>query len=257
MKTEEELPVITSCFGVIFEENQFPVRFYLVHNFPDSHKPDDEYNYKPEGYGIPGGGGKEGETPAQTVKREVKDEIGITAEVATCSEKNSKAGEILFESKPVIDILTGEPAINEIYIFHLKRTLANGFERINETDETGRLMLATFGSVLMMPLARKKIVNGDGSAAIAHNPEGIYFSARERIFGVAERLEYDFYKLIPNLDELFPKVKREEVGSYVYNLLADIVRKKNEIYERRAKLLRPDDDELLERYHDWAVRQEG
>ena len=256
MENAEELPVIASCFGVIFEENQFPVRFYLAHNFPDPHKPEDEYNYKPEGYGIPGGGREEGETPADAVKREVKNEIGIATEVATCGDRNSKAGEILFESKPIIDTLTGKPAINKIYIFHLKRIPANGFERINETDETGRLMLATFGSVLMMPLARK-IVKSDGSAVTLENPEGIYFSARERIFGVAERLGYDFYELIPNLDELFPRVKREEIGNYVYNLLADIIRKKNEIYESRANRLRPDDEELLERYKEWAVKGGG
>ena len=86
------------------------------------------------------------------------------------------------------------------------------------------------------------------------NPEGIYFSTRDRIFGVLEYLGYDFYDLIPDLDKLFPEIKREEVGNYIYNLLADTVRKKNELYERRAERLRPDDDELLERYAEWAVR---
>ncbi|KKS26469.1 MAG: hypothetical protein UU84_C0026G0001, partial [Candidatus Yanofskybacteria bacterium GW2011_GWC2_41_9] len=57
-----------------------------------------------------------------------------------------------------------------------------------------------------------------------------------------------------DLDKLFPEIKREEVGNYIYNLLADTVRKKNELYERRAERLRPDDDELLERYAEWAVR---
>ncbi len=252
----EELPIITSCFGVIFEENQYPLRVYLAHNNPDPHSDSGGYNYKPEGFGLPGGGGEKGETPLDAAKREVKSEIGITADIATRGGEDSKAGEILFELKPIIDIGTSNLAINEIYIFHLKK-IDIGFARIKETDETGRLMLATFGSVLMMPLARNEIKNPDGSVAIVENPEGIYFSTRERIFGVAEHLGYDFYELIPNLDELFPKLKREEVGNYVYNLLADIVRKKNELYERRAQRLRPDDEELLERYSEWAVRQGG
>lgn len=248
----EQPPVINSCFGVIFEENQVPLRTYLAHNNPDPPGPNGEEG-KPEGFGPSGGGGESGETPLDTVKREVKNEIGIVTEIATFG-KNSKSGEILFESKLIIDTKTGKPAINEIYIFHLRRINANGFVKIKETDETGRLMLATFGSILTMPLARKKIRNPDGGVTVVENPEGIYFSARERFFGVAEYLGYDFYELIPNLDELFPKINREEVGNYVYNLLADVVRKKNELRERRAKFLRPDDDELLERYKEWAIR---
>lgn len=248
----ETLPKITSCFGVIIESNQSPPRIYLVHNNADPLGSNGEER-KPEGFGPPGGGGKSGETPFDTVKREVEDEIGIVTEIATYGKK-SKIGEILFESKIVIETETGKPAINEIYIFHLKRINANGFVKIKETDETGRLMLATFGSILTMPLARKKIRNSDGSATIVENPEGIYFSARERFFGVAEYLGYDFYELIPNLDELFPKINQGEVGDYVFNLLNEAVEKKNEIRERRADRLRPDLDELLERYLEWAVR---
>ena len=72
-----------------------------------------------------------------------------------------------------------------------------------------------------------------------------------------EHLGYDFYELIPNLDELFPRIRRGEVGDYIYNILEETVRKKNEAYERRAKLLRPDDDELFERYQEWAVKVGG
>lgn len=260
METGEELPVIISCFSVIFEENQFPLRVYLVHNNPDPHKPDeDEHQYKPEGYGLIGGGGEKGETPFETVKREVKDESGLLTEIATRGGKDSKADEILFESKLVIDAETGKSAINEIYIFHLKRINANSFERIKETDETGRLMLATFGSILTMPLARKKIKNSDGVTMIVENSEGIYFSTRERLFGVAEYLGFDFYELIPNLEEIFPKIKREEIGNYIYNLLTNVIKKKNELYERRAKFLRPDLDdpdefqEIVERYQPWIA----
>lgn len=254
----ETLPKITSCFGVIFEENQSPKRAYVCHNYPDPHELDDnEYQYKPEGYSLLGGGGKKYEMPLDTVKREVKDEGGIITEIATYG-KDSETGEILFESKMVIDAETGKPAINEIYIFHLKKANGSGFVRIKETDETGRLMLATFGSILTMPLARKKIKNSDGSTTVIENPEGIYCSTRERLFGVAKYLGYDFYELIPNLDKLFPELKREDVGNYVYNLLADAVAKKNELYERRVKFLRldgdDDEEELLERYAEWAVR---
>ena len=103
-------------------------------------------------------------------------------------------------------------------------------------------------------MAVKIVHREDGATEKTKNPEGIYFSTRDRIFGVLEYLGYDFYELIPDLDKLFPEIKREEVGNYIYNLLADTVRKKNELYERRAERLRPDDDELLERYAEWAVR---
>ncbi|MBI2100973.1 MAG: hypothetical protein HYT47_03060 [Candidatus Vogelbacteria bacterium] len=115
-------------------------------------------------------------------------------------------------------------------------------------------MLADLGSILRMPLAVKTTRHEDGTTEKIKNPEGIYFSTRDRIFGVLEYLGCDFYTLIPDLDKLLPEIKREEVGNYVYNLLAETVRKKNEIYECRAERLRPDDDELLERYAEWAVR---
>ena len=262
----EPLPKITSCFGVIIEENQIPPRIYLVHNNADLLGPNDKEG-KPAGFGPPGGGGENGETPLEAAIREVKNEMGVTTEIAT-RRKDSEAGEILFESKHVIDMNTGKPAINEIYIFHLKRKEDGGFEEIKETEETGRLMLATFGSILTMPLARKMVKNTDGSTTVVENPEGIYFSARERFFGVADYLGYDFYKLIPNLNEIFPKIDQNEVGKYIYNLLSEVVEKKNEAVKKieeakelRAKFLRldfddPDDrQELFDRYQPWIAER--
>ena len=257
----EPLPKIKSCFGVIIEENQIPPRIYLVHNNADPLGPNGEKG-KPAGFGPPGGGGEKGETALEAAITEVKNEIGVTTIMATHGE-DSEAGEILFESKPVIDINTGKPAINEIYIFHLRRKDDSSFEEIKETDETGRLMLATFGSILTMPLARKIIKGADGSTTVVENPEGIYFAARERFFGVAYYLGYDFYRLIPNLDEVFPKINREDVGNYIYNLLAEAIQERNEVVkkleeakERRARFLRPDLDdtyefqEIIDRYTD-------
>lgn len=252
----ETLPKTTSCFGVIIENNQIPPRIYLVHNIADSLGPNEEEG-KPNGWALPGGRSLDGEKPYEeemdlskgkfggTVRREVLGEAGLLTELATRG-KNSEYGEILFESKPLIN--------NEVYIFHLKNINAEGFRNIEETSETGRVMLADLGSILRMPLAVKTTRHEDGTTEKIKNPEGIYFSTRDRIFGVLEYLGCDFYTLIPDLDKLLPEIKREEVGNYVYNLLAETVRKKNEIYECRAERLRPDDDELLERYAEWAVR---
>lgn len=253
----ETLPKITSCFGVIIESNQIPPRIYLVHNIADPLGPNGEEG-KPDGWGLPGGGSLDGEKPDETVHREALGEAGLLTEIATRG-KNSEFGEILFEDKPLFN--------NGIYVFFLRRIndegLRNkGFRNIKETGETRRVMLADLGSILKMPLAIKVIYQEDPSTSLRtsvavekiKNPEGIYFSTRDRIFGVLEYLGYDFYELIPDLDKLFPELKREEAGSYVYNLLADAVAKKNELYERRTKLLRPDDEELLERYAELAER---
>ncbi len=248
----EPLPKITSCFGVIIENNQIPLRIYLIHNTADPLEPNGEEG-KPDGWGLPGGGSLDGEKPDETVRREVLGEAGLLTEIATRG-KNSEFGEILFEAKPFVN--------NDIYIFFLKRindeSLRNkGFRSIEETNETRRVMLADLGSILKMPLAIKITQREDGATEKTKNPEGIYFSTRNRIFGVLEYLGYNFYELIPDFDKLFPEIKREEVGNYVYNLLADTVRKKNELYECRAQRLRPDDEELLERYAEWAVVRQG
>ena len=240
----EPLPKTTSCFGVIIENNQIPPRIYLVHNIADPLGLNGEKG-KPDGWALSGGRSLECEKPDETVRREVLGEAGLLTELATRG-RNSEFGEILFEAKTAIN--------NEVYIFHLKRIDTEGFRNIEETDETGRVMLADLRSILKMPLAVKVIREIDGVEKKTKNPEGIYFSTRDRIFGVLEYLGYDFYELIPDLDKLFPEIKREEVGNYIYNLLAETVRKKNELYERRAQRLRPDDDELLERYAEWAVR---
>lgn len=252
----EALPKTLSCFGVIMEDNQIPPRIYLVHNTADPIDPDGEEG-KPDGWGLPGGGAIPNEKPYEdeidiskgkfggTVRREVLGEAGLLTEIATRG-KNSKFGEILFESKPLIN--------NELYIFHLKKIDTEGFRNIEETSETRRVMLADLGSILKMPLAVKVIYRENVVVEKTKNPEGIYFSTRERIFGVLDYLGYDFYDLIPDLDKLFLEIKREEVGDYVYNLLDRTVKKKNEIRERRAKFLRPDLDdpyeynELLNRY---------
>jgi len=249
-KAQKNLPIINSCFGVIFEEGQFPLRVYLVHNNPDSPRPNGELG-KPEGCGLPGGGAKDNETPFQAAFREIKDEAGIITKVATRGGKDSQAGEILYEEKYVMDD-AGKPALNKIYIFHLERT-NSGFGKITETSETGRLILATLGSILTMPLARKFAKNADGNIVVTvENPEGIYFSTRERIFWVAKYLDYNFYDLIPNLDDLLPKIREEEVGWYIYGLLSEAVENKEKERERRAKLLRVPDEELLEKYAAWA-----
>lgn len=239
----ETLPKTTSCFGVIIENNQIPPRFYLVHNTADTLGPNGEEG-KPSGCGLPGGGGLEGEKPNETVCREVLGEAGLLTEIATRG-KNSKFGEILFEDKPLIN--------NDLYVFHLKKIDTEGFRNIEETGETGRVMLADLRNILKMPLAVKVIRRENGEAEKIKNPEGIYFSTRERIFGVLQYLNYDFYYLIPDLDKLCQEIKREEVGDYIYNLLKDVVLKKNEIRERRANRLRPDLEELLERYQPWIT----
>ena len=60
------------------------------------------------------------------------------------------------------------------------------------------------------------------------------------------------YDLIPNLDDLFPKIREEEVGWYIYGLLSEAVEKKEQERANRAKLLRVPDDELIEKYAAWA-----
>ncbi len=245
----ETLPKITSCFGVIIERNQVPPRIYLVHNNADPLGPSGEEG-KPDGYGLPGGGSNEGEKPNETVIREVLGEAGLLTEVAERGKK-SEFGEILFESKPFIN--------NDIYIFLLKKTDNEGFRSIEETRETGRVMLADLRSILTMPLAVKVIYGKDPSTLLRtseikekiKNPEGIYFSTRERIIGVLEYLGYDFYTFIPDLDKLIRDISAKEVGDYVYNLLCEVVKKKHEYRERHADRLRPDDEDLLERYQDW------
>ena len=238
------LPKITSCFGVIIEENQIPPRIYLIHNNADPIGPNGEER-KPEGWGLPGGGSLEGETPYETVRREVLGEAGLLTEIATRG-KSSEFGETLFENKPHIN--------NDIYIFHLKKVDTEGFRNIEETGETRRVMLADLGSILKMQLAIKIIPQEEDAVLRIKNPEGIYFSIRERIFGVLEYLGRDFYELIPDLDKLIGEIVPQEVGNYIYNLLSAVVSKKNEDRERRAKFLRPDFDdpdefqEVLERY---------
>lgn len=239
----EMLPKTTSCFGVIIENNQTPPRIYLVHNTADPVGPNGEEG-KPYGWGLPGGGAILNEKPYETVRREVLGEGGLWTEIAT--RGNTEFGEILFESKPLIN--------NDLYIFHLKKVDTEGFRNIEETSETRKIMLADLGSILKMPLAIKIIRQEDGTEEKTKNPEGIYFSTRERIFGVLEYLGYDFYDLIPDLDKLFLEIKREEVGDYVYTLLSRTVKEKNEIRERRARFLRPDLDDpyefnaILDRY---------
>src|SRR3989338_663006 len=161
-----ELLPTTSCFGVIIENNQIPPRIYLVHNTADPLGPNGEEG-KPNGWGLPGGGSLENEKPDETVRREVLGEAGLLTEIAT-RNKNSECGEILFESKPLIN--------NEIYIFHLKKIDTEGFRSIEETGETGRVMLADLGSILRMPLAVKAISRESKAAEKIKNPEGIYFS---------------------------------------------------------------------------------
>lgn len=243
----ETLPKTVSCFGVIIEDNQTPPRIYLVHNTADPLGANGEEG-KPSGWGLPGGGNLEGEKLEETVRREVLGEAGLLTEIATRG-KNSEFGEILFEAKPLIN--------NDLYIFHLKKIDTEGFRNIEETGETGRVMLADLGSILKMPLAVKVIRREDSEAEKIKNPEGIYFSTRERIFGVLEYLGYDLYDFIPDLDKLIGEINAGEVGDYVYNLLSEVVRKKNEIRERRAKLLRPDEEELLERYQPWISAGDG
>lgn len=242
MPTPLTLPKTVSCFGVIIENNQIPPRIYMVHNTADPVGPNGEEG-KPNGWGLPGGGSLGDEKPNETVRREVLGEAGLATEIATRG-KDSEFGEILFEHKPNIN--------NEIYIFHLKKIDDGGFRNIEETNETRRVMLADLGSILKMPLAVKLVRQTNSADVVAaqkiKNPEGIYFSTRERIFGVLNFLGYDFYKLIPDLDDLIKEINREEVGDYVYNLLAKAIGRKNEAYEHRAKFLRPDDEELLERY---------
>lgn len=244
----EPLPKTTSCFGVIIENNQIPPRIYLVHNTADTLGPNGEEG-KPDGWGLPGGGLLEGEKPEETVRREVLGEAGLLTEIVPPRrDRKSEFGEILFENKPFIN--------NDLYIFHLKKIDTEGFRNIEETGETGRIMLADLGSILKMPLAIKIIRRENSEAEKIKNPEGIYFSTRERIFGVLEYLGYDFYDFIPDLDKLCQGIKREEVGDYVYNLLSEVVRINNELKERRAERLRPDDEELLERYQPLANRDE-
>lgn len=262
MLTEEgikKLPRTTFCCAVIFQENQNPKRVVVIHNDADPKVAGKKG--KPAGNGPPGGGGEENETPYDTVRREVLNETGIMTEYATC-RKDSKFGEILYEEKLVLDD-NDQLAINEVYVFHLKM-ISGELRTITEPGETGRLTFATYGSILTMPLARKTEQLSDGSEKIIENSEGVYFQARERFFGVAAYLEYDFYELIPNLDELFPKIKREEVGWYIYGLLSETIEKKKEEMAREAKLLEearirrtkilgsPEDDELLERYAAWT-----
>lgn len=241
----QKLPKIRSCFGVIIEDNQVPPRIYLVHNNPDPLGPNGEEG-KPEGWGLPGGGNKdENEKPEETVRREVLGEAGLLTRIAT--RGNTEFGEILFESKPQIN--------NDILIFHLEKLESNdGFRNIEETGETRRVMLADLGSILKMPLAVKIIRLPDGEQIKIRNPEGIYFTTRERIFGLLHYLGYDFYNLIPDLDKLIGEISREEVGSYVYDLLTSMVEERQEVRERRAKLLRPDLEDpyelqgMVERY---------
>lgn len=248
----EKLPKITSCFGVIIEENQAPPRIYLIHNNADPLGPNGEEG-KPDGWGLPGGGSLDDEKPYEeeidfpkgkfggTVRREVLGEAGLLTEIAT--RGNTEFGEILLEHKPYIN--------NDILIFHLKVKEVDdkrGFRVIEETTETRKVMLADLGSILMMPSAIKIIRQASGEKEKINNSEGIYFSARERIFGLLHYLDRDFYQLIPDLDNLIGKISREEVGGYIYELLTAIVKERQEVRERHIKLLLLDDDELLELY---------
>ena len=159
---------------------------------------------------------------------------------------------------------------NEIYIFHLKPAGEKlELKKVKETNETRQLLMLDLGSILLKPLAITKVYSyrEDGSIEsvkiVDRNSEGIYFAARDRIFGTIKFLGLDIYKLIPDLDDLFPKLKREKVGWYVYGLLSEAIEKKKEDMAREAKLLEgararrtkilgsPDDEDLMERYTDW------
>jgi hypothetical protein len=281
----DKLPIVKSCFGVIFLENQYPWRIILVHNNADALGPNGE-EYKPAGYGIPGGGNRDDyELPYEdevdfkkgkfggTVRREVLDEAGIWTEIATRGKNSDKEipdfGQILFESK-LVSLENGRPAINEIYVFHLK-SIGERFEfkKVKETNETRRLLMLDLGSILLLPLAITKVYSyrEDGSIEsvkiVDRNSEGIYFSARERIFGVVKYLGLNLYQLIPDLNDIFPNLQKEKIGWYVYKLLSDAIEKRKEEIAREAKLLEeararrtkilgsPDEEELLERYAPW------
>lgn len=280
-ESTEELPRTKSCFAFMFvDKKQNPRRLVLVHNNADPKGPNGKEG-KPAGWGLPGGGNRDkDEKPYEeevdfskgkfggTVRREVLGEAGLWTKIAT-HRQDSEFGEILYEKKEVEE--KGRPAINEvhIFVFHLEN-LSEGIEQIIETSETRRVAFADLGSILMMPRAFVKKYNykPDGSVEsveiVDRKPEGIYFSARERIFGVVEYLGLDLYELIPDFDSIFPEIKKEEVGNIVWDILVKAIEKKKEEQIREARLAEearlrrekilgfPEDDELLERYADWV-----
>lgn len=228
----DQLPETETSFAVILDDDQIPSRIYLVHNNADPIVNGKEG--KPDGIGLPGGGREQDDkTPRHTARREVARETGFKAVLATYGA-DSRYGEIFCEPKPWIG--------NTVYSFHMRRVSGNG--RIEESDETGRDMRATLGNILMMPLAVKKTRLPDGTVRVVKNPQGIYFSHRERLFRVLHAVGYDFCALIPNLSDLIRKVNGEEVGDYIYDMLIGALQAGGVA----NPLQRPTDEELAERY---------
>lgn len=263
------LPETVTAFGIILDEEQVPPRIYLVHNNADP-LDDQGKEGKQTGWGLPGGGqGPEDEgpefceelkyleelgykpedlpPPLRAALRETKRESGLVTEPGFYNEQAEDDGEILCDHKHWVK--------NTVYVFHLKKTDGR-LGRIEEVDESGRVMLATLGSILTMPLAVKNERFADGNRRITKNPEGIYFSHRMRIVKALDAMGYDFNKLLPNLQELLPKIDPDEVGSYCYDVLIRTLQETgHDVTVKSSKAVisksaRASDEELVTRYSD-------
>ncbi len=277
MKKVQEFPETATCFGLLIDQNQVPPRIILVHNNADPLKPNGEEG-KSDGYGLPGGGKEtKDQTLFHAIRREFRSETGIWVKLAPTKRK-SEFGEVLREFKPWVN--------NIVYTFHVEPTTLEeivkeeeepdefilevmknnkltkkylGMERIIETMESERSMSLTLGSILLMPLAVKKEYMTDGPfRALSKNREGIFFSHRIRIIKALDIIGYDFLELVPNLFEIIEKLDPEDFGEGCYEFLSDIASLKimSSSDSARRQLLnmaRPDEEELIEKYQDWAT----
>lgn len=196
--------MVISAFGLIVDKQQNPPKICLVKNRPDPRG-------KPGGLGMPGGGMElTDRTPRRAARREIRNETGITTVLEKFFEK-SKFGEVIINHREALDVEIA------IYTFFMKDT-GEPLVPVVETDETNGLGWFTLAEILRMPSA----TDPDGRSK---NPEGVYFSHRQRIVKALYKLKFDFNVLIPGLAELMirSKIKFGEVGEDVYYLLLDIL----------------------------------
>lgn len=210
-----------TCKAIVLYEDQEPPRIALIHSKADPPGPDGKSG-KLEGDDLPGGGSEGLETLFETVIREVQEEAGIAIKYQEFEPLPGvviKLPTILGPYEDGAFVCEPKPWINNTLWTFLLEPLDNKLRKVSEVNETCRVMFAALEDILTAPLAMKKV----GGVIIEENRAGIYFSTRQRIVAALHAAGKDFFRLVPNLSELICKIRRDEVGDYVHDVLCGVL----------------------------------